>query len=69
MVEAQIVREVEQEPAANDKPEPWLAAEAVWLPAQPVGDVFAVDIVSVERDAWRRLQTVCRRTSTPIRQN
>ena len=24
MVEAQTVREVEQEPAANDKPEPWI---------------------------------------------
>ena len=29
MVEAQTVREVEQEPSANDKPEPWIAAEAV----------------------------------------
>ena len=29
MVDAQIVCEVEQEPAANDKPEPWIVAEAV----------------------------------------
>ena len=29
MVEAQIVREVEQEPATNNKPGPWLVAEAV----------------------------------------
>ena len=29
MVEAQTVREVEQEPAADDKHEPWIAAEAV----------------------------------------
>ena len=42
MVEAQIVREVEQEPAANDKPETWIAAEAVWLPTQP-GRLAAAD--------------------------
>jgi hypothetical protein len=28
MVEAQTVREVEQEPAANDQPESWIVPEA-----------------------------------------
>ena len=37
MVEAQTVREVEQEPAANDKPEPWITAEAVNLTNRAAG--------------------------------
>ena len=37
MVEAQTVREVEQEPAAYDKPEPWIVAEAVKLTNRAAG--------------------------------
>ena len=37
MVEAQTVREVEQEPAANDEPEPWIVAEAVKLTNRAAG--------------------------------
>ena len=37
MAEAQIVHQVEQEAAANDKPEPWIAAEAVKLTNRAAG--------------------------------
>ena len=37
MVEAQTVREVEQEPAANDKPETWIAAEPASLTNRTAG--------------------------------
>ena len=47
MVEAQTVREVEQEPAANDKPETWLAAmqQAIRTDLNPLFRVSEVRIV------------------------